>query len=689
MGKLVDHFGPKRMWSLSAVVQGALFLAWPFIDSFPEYVALAVAMEVAGTLGGTAHGAYVIDILPPAERVESRAYMYSALNVGFSIGAFLGAGAIAFGTDALRWAPVLSAVLFLANSAAILRLPDASHDVRSSEPRVKPEGIPAIRNRAWIAVTTFTGVMWTNQVLLHTVIPVWLVTETDAPKVLVAILFGTNTLMCIVLPRLASRGIHDISTALRAVRLSTLFFVLTCLITLATHETVGWITIVLFFLGHVVLTWAELFLSASGWTLEAELMDPRRRGDYQGVSELGGTLGRFWAPAVYGFLAMEWGAFGWLTIAAIVTAGAAGLHVAAHAGPPLPRAARAGRRPGRRTRRRPRRRRTRQRPDRPRCSKRTRHCQNPPVTSPADWLAGARPRTLPAAVAPVLAGTGVAAYVDEAVWWKALLALVVSLALQVGVNYANDYSDGVRGTDADRVGPMRLVGSGAASPRAVKTAAFAAFGVAAAAGLVLAATTAWWLVAVGLVCVVAAWFYTGGEKPYGYLGLGEVMVFVFFGLVAVIGTTYVQTETWEWPALYAGVGVGALACAILVANNLRDIPTDTVSGKRTLAVRLGDERTRSLYAFLVLVAAAAVVAVAVATTWWALVGLGFLARALPPTRAVLGGATGPALIPVLAATGAAELIWSVLVAVPLLLVSCGRRRSSTDGKRVARTRRAH
>ena len=224
----------------------------------------------------------------------------------------------------------------------------------------------------------------------------------------------------------------------------------------------------------------------------------------------------------------------------------------------------------------------------------------------------------------------------------------MSLALQVGVNYANDYSDGIRGTDADRVGPMRLVGSGTATPRAVKTAAFAAFGVAALAGLVLAATTAWWLVAVGAVCVVAAWFYTGGDKPYGYLGLGEVMVFVFFGLVAVIGTTYVQTETWEWPALYAGIGIGALACAILVANNLRDIPTDTVAGKRTLAVRLGDERTRYLYAFLVLVAAAAVVAVAAATTWWALLGLVFLARAAAPTRAVLGGAAGPALIPVLA-----------------------------------------
>ena len=290
------------------------------------------------------------------------------------------------------------------------------------------------------------------------------------------------------------------------------------------------------------------------------------------------------------------------------------------------------------------------------------------MASGAQWIEGARPRTLPAAVAPVAAGTGAAAALGAASLPRALLALVVSLALQVGVNYANDYSDGIRGTDADRVGPMRLVGSRTATPRAVKTAAFAAFGVAALAGLVLAATTAWWLVAVGLICVVAAWFYTGGGRPYGYLGLGEVMVFVFFGLVAVIGTTYVQTQTWEWPALHAGIGIGALACAILVANNLRDIPTDTPAGKRTLAVRLGDERTRYLYAFLVLAAAAAVVAIAAATTWWALVGLGFLARAIPPTRAVLTGAVGPALVPVLAATGASELIWSVLVALPLLVL---------------------
>jgi 1,4-dihydroxy-2-naphthoate octaprenyltransferase len=290
------------------------------------------------------------------------------------------------------------------------------------------------------------------------------------------------------------------------------------------------------------------------------------------------------------------------------------------------------------------------------------------VATPGQWLAGARPRTLPAAVSPVVAGTGVAAYVDQAIWWKALLALVVSLALQVAVNYANDYSDGIRGTDTDRVGPMRLVGSGAATPGAVKRAAFLAFAVAGVAGLALAASTPWWLVAVGLVSVLAAWFYTGGSRPYGYLGLGEVMVFVFFGLVAVVGTTYVQTETFELPALWAAVGVGALACAILVVNNLRDIPTDTLAGKRTLAVVLGADRTRGLYLLLVLAAAVACVAVAASTTWWGLLGLGFLLPAVPGVRTVLSGAVGPALVPVLQSTGLAELVWAVLVAVPLTVV---------------------
>ncbi|MSY85574.1 MAG: 1,4-dihydroxy-2-naphthoate polyprenyltransferase [Actinobacteria bacterium] len=290
------------------------------------------------------------------------------------------------------------------------------------------------------------------------------------------------------------------------------------------------------------------------------------------------------------------------------------------------------------------------------------------MATPGQWLAGSRPRTLPAAVSPVLAGTAVAAYVAEPVWWRAALALVVSLALQVGVNYANDYSDGVRGTDDDRVGPMRLVGSGAASASAVKRAAFLSFGVAAVAGLALAAATAWWLVAVGAVCVAAAWFYTGGARPYGYLGLGEVMVFVFFGLVAVVGTTYVQTRTWEVAAVWAAIGIGALACAILVVNNLRDIPTDTLAGKRTLAVLLGDRATRGLYAGLVAAAGVAVVGLALTTSGWALLGLGFVLPALPGLRTVLGGATGPALVPVLQSTGVAQLVWAVLSGVPLLLV---------------------
>ena len=289
------------------------------------------------------------------------------------------------------------------------------------------------------------------------------------------------------------------------------------------------------------------------------------------------------------------------------------------------------------------------------------------MTTTQQWVAGARPRTLPAAVAPVLAGTGVAAYDDGVVWWKALLALVVSLALQVGVNYANDYSDGVRGTDDERVGPMRLVGSGAAPAGAVKRAAFASFGVAAAVGLVLAATTAWWLVAVGLVCIAAAWFYTGGSTPYGYLGLGEVMVFVFFGLVAVMGTVFVQVESFPTAGWYAATGVGALACAILVANNLRDIPTDREVGKNTLAVRLGDDRTRGLYALLVGVAVITLVGVAVTTTWWALLGLVFLAPGSRAVRVVTGGATGPGLIPVLQLTGVAELLYALGLAVGLVL----------------------
>ena len=290
------------------------------------------------------------------------------------------------------------------------------------------------------------------------------------------------------------------------------------------------------------------------------------------------------------------------------------------------------------------------------------------MATPAQWIAGARPRTLPAAVSPVLAGTGVAVFEEHAIWWKAALALVLALLLQVGVNYANDYSDGVRGTDEGRVGPMRLVGSGAATPGAVKAAALGSLAAAAVVGLVLAATTAWWLVGVGALCLLAAWFYTGGKRPYGYLGLGEVMVFVFFGLVAVVGTAYVQTTQWHLSALLAGIGVGALACAILVANNLRDIPTDREAGKRTLAVTLGDPRTRLFYGVLVAAALVVLVALAVVTTWWALLGAVFLLPALRAVGVVLGDkAAGPALVPVLQRTGVAELLWAAGAFVGLLI----------------------
>jgi 1,4-dihydroxy-2-naphthoate octaprenyltransferase len=288
------------------------------------------------------------------------------------------------------------------------------------------------------------------------------------------------------------------------------------------------------------------------------------------------------------------------------------------------------------------------------------------VVTAAQWVQGARPRTLSAAVAPVLVGSGAAFALDGFVWWKALLALVVALALQVGVNYANDYSDGIRGTDADRVGPFRLVGSGAASPQQVKAAAFTALAVGMVAGLVLAVTSAWWLLLVGAAAVAAAWFYTGGSRPYGYRGLGEVSVFVFFGLVAVLGTTYVQAGRISSGAVAGGVAVGALACAILVANNLRDIPTDRAAGKRTLAVLLGEVKTRWLYVAL-LVVPFAVTPALVAVTPWALLTLLALPAAFAPVLAVLRGAAGRGLIPVLQATGRAELGYGVLLALALCL----------------------
>ena len=288
------------------------------------------------------------------------------------------------------------------------------------------------------------------------------------------------------------------------------------------------------------------------------------------------------------------------------------------------------------------------------------------VASVAQWVEGARPRTLPNAIAPVIAGTGAAAWLDGAVWWRALLAMVVAVAMIIGVNYANDYSDGIRGTDDVRAGPLRLVGSRLATPRSVLTAALVCFGIAAAAGLALALASQPWLIAVGAVCIAGAWLYTGGSKPYGYLGLGEVAVFVFFGLVAVLGTQYTQAGVVDWVGLALAVGIGALSSAVLVANNLRDIPTDKESNKITLAVRLGDARTRLLYQGLLAVALLLTVVLMLATPW-CVVGLVALPLALRAARPVRTGAAGKDLIPVLRDTGLTMLVWSTALALALWL----------------------
>lgn len=283
------------------------------------------------------------------------------------------------------------------------------------------------------------------------------------------------------------------------------------------------------------------------------------------------------------------------------------------------------------------------------------------------WIAGARPRTLPAAVVPVAVGAAVA--IDASTWsavsWTGVvLALFVSLLLQVGVNYANDYSDGVRGTDDVRVGPMRLVASGSASSSQVRTAALLSLGLAAVAGLFLAAMTSWWLIAVGLAALLAAWGYTGGPKPYGYLGLGEVFVFVFFGLVATVGTTFAAIEQLPWRSWVAGTGVGALACALLVVNNLRDLPTDANVDKKTLAVRLGDRRTRVFYVSLVAVTCLTSVAM---RDVGALIALIVVVPALPVMKRIQRGAVGGELIPVLGATGRLQLLFGALLSAGLVV----------------------
>jgi 1,4-dihydroxy-2-naphthoate octaprenyltransferase len=278
------------------------------------------------------------------------------------------------------------------------------------------------------------------------------------------------------------------------------------------------------------------------------------------------------------------------------------------------------------------------------------------------WIAGARPRTLPAAIAPVLVATALAGSNSQVL--PALLALTVSLSLQIGVNYANDYSDGIRGTDDDRVGPLRITASGLAAPRSVRNAAFISFGVAAIAGLLLALMSSWWLIAVGALAIAAAWGYTGGKNPYGYRGLGELFVFIFFGLVATMGSYYVQVEELTFDSLLIAVSMGSLSCSILVVNNIRDRALDALAGKKTLAVRVGDRPAR--YGFLILIILAFVTPLALGS-WWILLTFLVAPFAVNVARGVLAGATGLDLIPLLTKTGKLQLQYSLLLAIALEL----------------------
>ncbi len=334
LGRLADRFGPKRMWAIGAGVSAGLFALWPLVEGFAAYLAMMVVLELVGTAGWSGRGAYTLDVFPREERVQSQAFMRAALNIGFTVGALLGGLALAFDNDdVIRAVPWLTAIVMALNAWAVTRLPDAEHD-RAPAGAAAPDQLVspgALRNRGFLGLMTCDGVLGTNQVLLNVVIPLWLVQETDAPRVLLAWLFGTNTVMAVALQVAAARGVDSVGRSLRAARISAVFFVLSCGIVAVTHDTVGWVTIALVWLGHVTVTGAELYQSAGHWGLLSELSDPDRRGEYQGAAKIGGTLGSVWAPAAFTWLAIEQGPIGWAAIAVVVALAALGLGPTARA----------------------------------------------------------------------------------------------------------------------------------------------------------------------------------------------------------------------------------------------------------------------------------------------------------------------------------------------------------------------
>lgn len=338
LGKLSDRLGAKRVWAAASLLEALLYLAWLAVGGFGTFVATLIVLELVSTASRSARNAYRFDIFPREERVSSNAYFRAARNVGYTLGALLAGIALATNDlDVIRAVPVITAGLLVLNAVLVARLPSAVHHVEHGDAPLETaleeagDRRSALRNRGYVAMAVLGGVLGTHQVLLNVVIPLWLVEETDAPRVLLAWLFGTNTVMAVLLQVAAARGITTVADSLRAQRRGAFFFMLSCGIVLVTHDTVGWVTIVLVWVGHVTVTGAELFQSAGEWGLQAELSDPARRGEYQGVSQLGYTLGTVWAPAAYTYLAMEWGARGWLVIAAIVLVAAVLIHPASRA----------------------------------------------------------------------------------------------------------------------------------------------------------------------------------------------------------------------------------------------------------------------------------------------------------------------------------------------------------------------
>jgi MFS family permease len=333
MGRVADRYGARRMWAVGALLEALLYLSYPFIHGFPPFLLLLTAFSIVATVGGAGRGAYTIGIFPREERVRNQAFLRAALNIGFTLGALGGGLALATDShDVIRMVPVFSALVLATNAFLITRLPDALGTIETAPSETAPEepatSPKALKNRGYVVTSVLSGIAGTHWILLLVVIPLWLVERTDAPHWVLAWLFGTNTVLAVLFQVPAARGMNTVGGALRGVRLATGFLVASCAIVAVTGDTIGWVSVVLLLIGHMTVTGAELFESAATWGFMAELSDPYRRGEYQGVWSLGGRITNILGPATYTWLALNHGTLGWVVIATTIVLAAALLHPA-------------------------------------------------------------------------------------------------------------------------------------------------------------------------------------------------------------------------------------------------------------------------------------------------------------------------------------------------------------------------